>query len=37
MEELIILVYACYTKEPYKSQINCVNNTWGKNVKNIRM
>jgi hypothetical protein len=40
MEELIILVYACYTKEPYKSQINCVNNTWGKKCeeyKNVKL
>jgi hypothetical protein len=38
--ELIILVYACYTKENYKNQIKCVNNTWGKKCeeyKNIKL
>jgi len=34
--ELIILVYACYTKEKYKNQIKCVNNTWGEEYKNIK-
>ena len=42
MEEydLIILVYACYTIEKYKTQINVINKTWGKKCetyKNIKI
>jgi hypothetical protein len=28
--ELIVLVYACYTIEKYRSQIDIINSTWGK-------
>ena len=32
--DLIILVFACYTKEKYKEEINNINNTWGKKCEN---
>ena len=31
--DLIILVYACYTLEKYKDQIEIINSTWGKKCK----
>ena len=42
MEEhdLIILVYACYTIEKYRNQIDLINSTWGKKCetyKNIKL
>ena len=42
MEEydLIILVYACYTEDKYKHQIETINSTWGKKCetyKNIKI
>jgi hypothetical protein len=42
MEEcdLIILVYACYTDNTYKNQIENINSTWGKKCetyKNIKI
>jgi hypothetical protein len=38
--DLIILVYACYTVEKYKNQIEVINSTWGKKCetyKNIKI
>jgi len=38
--DLIILVYACYTIEKYKQQIEIINTTWGKKCeiyKNIKL
>lgn len=38
--DLIILVYACYTVEKYRAQIDVINSTWGKKCetyKNIKV
>ena len=38
--DLIILVYACYTLDKYKKQIEIINSTWGKKCeafKNIKI
>ena len=38
--DLIILIYACYTKEEYKNQIDTINATWAKKCeeyKNIKI
>jgi hypothetical protein len=38
--DLIILIFACYTKDKYKEEINNINNTWGKKSQeysNIKM
>ena len=34
--DLIILVYACYTIEKYKTQIKIINETWVKSAKPIK-
>ena len=38
--DLIILIFACYTKEEYKNQIDTINATWAKKCeeyKNIKI